>query len=217
MAIEMKKTKVKMNKPIYYGMSILDISKTLMYEFWYDFIKPKYVCYIDTDSFIIHIKTEDFYEDIANGVEKWFDTSNYDENNKRPLVIGKNKKVIGLFKDELGGKIVKEFVALRAKTWVYLMDDDTEHKTAEGTKECVIKRRLMFENYTDCLFNEKIILKSQQRFKNDYDNLHAKQVNKVVLSSNGDIRLQTFGKITTYPDGRNAFKTSKIEMLYKYK
>ena len=102
MAIEMKKTKVKMNKPIYLGMSILDISKTLMYEFWYDYIKPKYqdkakLCYMDTDSFVIHIKTEDFYEDIANDVEKWFDTSNYDENDKRPLPIGKNKKVIGLF------------------------------------------------------------------------------------------------------------------------
>ena len=102
MAIEMKKTKAKMNKPINLGMSILDISKTLMYEFWYDYIKPKYqdrakLCYMDTDSFVIHIKTEDFYEDIANDVEKWFDTSNYDENDKRPLPIGKNKKVIGLF------------------------------------------------------------------------------------------------------------------------
>ena len=114
-ATEMKKTKVKMNKPVYLGMSLLDISKTLMYEFWYDYVKPKYqdnakLCYIDTDSFIIHIKTEDFYKDIANDVEKWFDTSNYDESDKRPLPIGKNKKVIGLFKDELGGKIMVEFV-----------------------------------------------------------------------------------------------------------
>ena len=121
MAIEMKKTKVKMNKPIYLGMSILDISKTLMYEFWYDYIKPKYedaakLCYMDTDSFIIHIKTEDFYEDIANDDEKWFDTSNYDENDRRSLSLDKNKKVI-FFKDELGGKIMKEFVALRAKTY----------------------------------------------------------------------------------------------------
>ena len=111
-AIEMKKTKVKMNKPVYLGMSILDISKTLMYEFWYDYIKPKYqdkakLCYMDTDSSIVHIKTEHFYKDIANDVEKWFDISNYDENNKRPLPIGKNKEVIGLFKDELGGKIMK--------------------------------------------------------------------------------------------------------------
>ena len=120
---------------------------------------------MDADGFIIHIKTEDFYKEIANEVEKWFDTSNYDENDKRPLPIGQNKKVIGLFKDELGGKIVKEFVVLRAKTNSYLTNDASEHKKAKGAKKCVIKRRLLFENYTDCLFNDKTILKSQQRFK----------------------------------------------------
>ena len=109
---EMKKTKVRMNKPVYLGMSILDISKTLMYEFWCDYIKPKYgdrakLCYTDTESFVIHIITEYFYEDIADNVESWFDTSNYDENDKRPLPIGKNKRVIGLFKDHLGRKIMK--------------------------------------------------------------------------------------------------------------
>ena len=172
MAIEMKKTKVKMNKPIYLGMSILDISKTLMYEFWYDYIKPKYqdrakLCYMDTDSFVIHIITEDFYKDIAGDVEEWFDTSNYEEDDKRPLPIGKNMKEIGFFKDELGGKIMTEFVGLRAKTWAYLMDNGSENKKAKGRKKCVIKRRLMFQNYTDCLFNDKIILQSQQRFKSD--------------------------------------------------
>ena len=115
LAIEMRKTKVKMNKPVYLGISILDIRKTLMYEFWYDYIKPEYgdnvkLCYMNTDSFMMHIKTEDFYEDIANDVEKRFDTSNYDVD--RPLPIGKNKKVIGLMKDGLGGKIITEFVAL---------------------------------------------------------------------------------------------------------
>ena len=108
-----------MNKPIYLGMSILDISKTLMYEFWCDYIKPKYQdraksCYMDTDSIVIYIKTEDFYKEIANNFEKWFDTSNYDENDKNRLTIGKNKKVIGIFIDELRVKIMKEFVALRA-------------------------------------------------------------------------------------------------------
>ena len=92
MTIKTKKTKVKMNKPIYLGMSILDTSKTLIYGFWYYYIKPKYqhktkICYMDTGSFIIHIKTEDFYENIADDVEKWFDTFNYDEHDKRPLPI----------------------------------------------------------------------------------------------------------------------------------
>ena len=93
LAIEMKKAKVKMNKPLYLGMSILDISKTLMYEFWYDYVKPKYndkakLCYMDTDSSVINIFTEDFLEDINNDVEIWFDTSNYDKNDKRLLQIG---------------------------------------------------------------------------------------------------------------------------------
>ena len=97
LAIEIRKTKILMNKPGYLGQAILDISKTLMYEFWYDYIKPKYnekakLCYMDTDSFIIHIFTEDFYKDIAMDVNKWFDTSNYDKNDKRPLPIGINKK-----------------------------------------------------------------------------------------------------------------------------
>ena len=134
LAIEMNKTKVKINKPVYIGMSILDISKTLMYEFWYDYVKPKYkdkakLCYTDTDSFVINIFTEDFFEDINNDVEGWFDTSNYDENDKIPLPMGMNKTVIGIFKDELGGKIMKEFFALRVKTCTYLMHDDSEKKS----------------------------------------------------------------------------------------
>ena len=116
--IEMKKVKVKMNKPIYLGLSILDISKIIMYEFWYDFIKSKYessakLCYMDTDSFVINIKTKDFYKDIAMDVKKRFDTSNYMYN--RPLPIGVNKKVVGSMKDELGGGVITEFVALRPK------------------------------------------------------------------------------------------------------
>ena len=127
LAIEMKKAKAKMNKPIYLGISILDSSKTLMYKFLYDYFKPKYgdkanLCYTVTDSFIINIRTEDFFEDISNDVEAWYDTSNYDENDKRPLPISKNKKVIELFKDKLGGRIMKEFRSLRAKTYSYLMD-----------------------------------------------------------------------------------------------
>ena len=170
-----------MNKPV--SLGILDISKSLMYEFWYDYIKPKYgdrakLSCMDTDSFVIYIKTEDLYEDIANDVGRWFDTSDYNENKtgKRPLPISKNKKVIGLFKDELGGKIMEEFCALRAKTYAYLIngynDDDYDkekiiNKKAKGTKKCVIKCRLMFENYKGCLFNNnsyiKITTKIQKR------------------------------------------------------
>ena len=193
-----------------------------MYEFWYDFIKPKYqdrakLPYMDTDSFAIHIKTKDFYEDIVNDIEKWFDTSNYNEDDKRPLPIGMNKKLIGLFKDELRGKIMKEFVGLRAKTYAYLMNDDSEHKKAKGTKKCVIKRILKFTDYKNCQSNDKIILKSQQRFKSDCHNVCTEQINKIALSSNDDKRSQTFDKITTYLYKKNAFKACKCEMLSKYK
>ena len=109
-----------MNKPVYLGMSILDISKTLMYEFWYNYDKPKYndkakLCYMDTDNSVLIMFTEDFFEDINNDVERWFYTSNYDENDKRPLQIGVNKKVIGMFKDELVAKIIKNSVYLELK------------------------------------------------------------------------------------------------------
>ena len=218
LAIEMKNTKVKMNKPVYLGMSILDISKTLTYEFWYDYVKPKYkekakLCYMDTNSFVINIFNKDFFEDINNDAERWFDTSNYDKNDKRPLQTDMNKKVIGMFKDKLGGKIIKELCALRAKTYAYLMDDDSEKKKAKGTKKCIIKRRTMFENYKDPLFNNNIILRSQLRFKNDLHNVYTEEVNKIVLTSNDDKRLQTFDKVSTYPHGTNAFKVCESEMM----
>ena len=121
-----------------------------MYEFWYDCIKPKYqynakLCYMDTDSFIIHIKTEDFYKYIAKNVEKRFDTSNYED--KRPFPKGKNKKVIGLMRDKLGVKILIKFVSLRPKKYSYLMDHGNSDKRTKGTKKFVIKRELKFKNY----------------------------------------------------------------------
>ena len=155
----MKKIKVKMNKPVYLGLSILEISKTLMYEFWYDYIKPKYQCnaklsYMDTDCLIVNIKPEDVYTDIANDIEKRFDASNYEIN--RPLLKGKDKNVIGLMKDELGGKIMTELVGLRPKTYFYLIVDDSEDKKAKGTKKCVIKQILKFEDYEKCLLKMKL-------------------------------------------------------------
>ena len=220
--MEMKKTEVKMNKPMYLGQAVLDNSKTLMHEIWYDYLKPKYgdkvkLCYMDTDSFVIYVETEDFYKDIANDVDKWFDTSNYNKKDERPLPIGKNKKVIRMFKDELGGKIMTEFCALRAKAYSYKLDDDTENKKAKGTKECIVKRELTFKNYVDCLFNDKTIIKSQQRFRSDHHRVCTEEVNKIALSSNDDKRLQTSDKVTTYPYGTNAFKGCESEILVKLK
>ena len=152
-----------------------------MYEFSYDYIKPKYgndvkLCYMDTDSFIMSIKTNDFYKDIANDVEKRVDTSNYEVN--RPLPTGKNKKVIGLMKDELGGKIITESVTLRPKTYSYLINDCKEDKKAKGTKNCVIKRMIKFNDYKHCLLKDEVILKSQQRFISKKHDLYTENINK---------------------------------------
>ena len=202
----MKKIKVRMDKPIYLSLSILYLSETLMYEFWYDYIKPKYqqnakLCYTDTDSFIINIKAEDFYKDIVDGVENKFDTSSYESN--RSLATGKNKNVIGLMKDELGGKIMTKFVALRPKTYSYLIGggntDSGTHaiKKAKTTRKCVIKRILTFNDYKNCLMNNNDILKSQQRFKSELHDVYTEEVNKIALSSNDDKRLQTFDRIAS--------------------
>ena len=202
--IEMKKTKVKMNKLIYLGLSILEISKILMYESWYDYMKPKYgndvkLCYMDTDSLIMNIKTNDFYEDIANDVENRFDTSNYEVN--RPLPMGKNKKIIGLMKDELGGKIITEFVTLRPKNYSYLTDDGKEDKKAKGTKKCIIKKMIKFNDYKKCLLNDEVVFKSQQRFISNKHDVYTENINKIALSNDDGKRIVSSYKITSYPYG----------------
>ena len=203
--IEMKKTKVKMNKPIYLGLSILEISKILLYEFWYGYMKPKYndnvkLCYMNTDSLVMHIKTNHFYKDIASDVENRFDTSNYEVN--RPLPTGKNKKVIGLMKDELGGKIITEFVTLRPQKYSFLTDDGKEDKKAKGTKKkCIIKKMIKFNDYKKCLLNGEIILKSQQRFISNKHDVYTENINKIALSNNDDKRIVLSNKITSYPYG----------------
>ena len=158
--MEKKKREVYMNKPIYLGQVILDNSEMLMYEFWCDYLRPKYgdkskLCYMDTDSFIIYVETNDFYKDISNDVNKWFNTSNYSKDINRPLEKGKNKKVIGKFKDELGGLIMSKFCAHKAKAYAFLIDDFTDYgyekhgitnKKAKGTKKCVIQNQITFND-----------------------------------------------------------------------
>ena len=162
----MGKVKVVMNKPVYLGQAILDLSKIIMYEFHYDYMLPKYgdnikLCYMDTDSFIYDIKTEEFYKDIADDVEERFDTSGYVDN--RPLPTGKNKKAIGLMKDELGGEIMKEFISLRPKMYRYRVGN-VEPKKCKGIKKCVVKKTITFEDYKKCPFEGRNIHKSQLLF-----------------------------------------------------
>ena len=193
-----------------------------MYEFWYNYIKPKYgdnarLCCMDTHSFIIYIQTEYLYKDIANDVNKWFDASGYDKNHNRPLEMGINKKVPGMFKDELERKIMTEFVAHRARAYAFRTEKGIEQKKAKGTKKCVVKKDITFENYKEAPFSSKTIIKSHQAFKSDHHNVCTKEYNKTALSNNDDKRLQTFDGITTYPIGTNAFNVCESEILARRK
>ena len=174
---------------------------------------------MDTDSFIIHSKTEDFYKDIANDVSKWIDTSEYNKKDNRPsLLIGINKKVTGIFKDELKEKIMTELIALRAKIYAFNTDNNEgKKKQFKGTKKCVVKKDITFENYKEALFNNKPIIKSQRVFKSDHHRVSTVEINKIALSSNDDKRRQTFDGITTYPISTNAYKVCVSEMLARRK
>ena len=167
MAIEIGKTNVYMDKPLPVGEAILDI--TLMYVFWQPikYQNKKYqnkikLCYMNTDSFIFYVETEDFYKNIANGVNEWFDNSGYRNQEKWSLAIGINKKVIGKFKDELNGDTMNEFIALTTKNYALKWINDkgghiSEQKKARGTKKCVIKKNLNFDLYKKALFNNETI------------------------------------------------------------
>ena len=159
--------KVVMNKPVYLGQAILDLSKIVMYEFHYDYMKKKYperltLCYMDTDSLIYDIETDDFYRNIAEDVKDRFDMSGY--NPHRPLPVGLNKKVIGLMKDELGGEIMTQFVMLRPKMYAY-KTGSAESKKCKGIKKCVVKKTISFEDYKNCLFSGETSYRSQLIFR----------------------------------------------------
>ena len=197
MGCEMGKIKVVMNKPVYLGQAILDLSKIITYEFHYDYMIPKYgdrlkLCYMDTDSLVYHIKTKDFYADITDDVQTRLDTSGYIPDgycvpgtakwSHGPLPVGLNKKVIGLMKDELGGKIKKEFVALRPKLYSYKKLDGSEDKKCKGIKKSVVKKTLTFEDYKTCLFNDSTEHRSQLMFRLSKHEVHTIEVNKVALN-----------------------------------
>ena len=193
------KVKVVMSKPVYLGQAILDLSKTIMYEFHYDYMKRKYndneltLCYMDTDSLIYSIKTGDFYKDIAGNVETRFDTSGYVPD--RPLPVGLNKKVIGFMKDELGGEVMKEFVGLRPKMYSYKVGN-SEPKKCKGIKNCVVKKTISFEDYKKCLFSGERAHRSQLLFRSCKHEVKTLEVNKLALSREDDKRIMINGEVT---------------------
>ena len=206
-AVEMGKTEIKMNKPVYLRQATLDLSKTLIYEFHYDYMRPKYrskfkLCYMDTDSFVYKIETEDFYRDIAKDLEKRFDASGYSRDQNGPLPIGKNEKVIGLMNDELGGKIMTEFVALRAKTYAYRkIDKEVEEKCCNGTKKCVVSEGLAFDDYKTYLSDGKTIYRGQMLFENKKLEVYMVNKFKIALNRDDDKRLVQANEITTLARG----------------
>ena len=187
----MGKIKNAMNKPVYLGQAILDLSKIVMYEFHYNYMKQKYdsdrlqLCYMDTDSLVYHIKTKDFYAGISNDVEERFDRSGYNKENAKPLPVGKKKKVIGLMKDKLGDAIMTEFVALRPKLYSFRKVDGSkasEDKKCKGIKKCFVKKILTFEDYKTCLFNDSTEYRSQLMFRSTKHQVYTIEVNKVALN-----------------------------------
>ena len=192
-SVHMKKTSLTMNKPIYLGMCILELSKIIMFDFHYQYIKPKYgdkakLLFTDTDSFMYEIETEDFYKDISGDVKDRFDTSDYPENHPSGIPTGINKKVLGMMKDEAAGKIIKEFVGLRSKLYSFVMDDGGETKKCKGIKRQVVESSIRHEHYKTCLTTGKELLRKQNILRSYNHEVYTEEVNKVALSALDDKR-----------------------------
>ena len=213
-AIHMKKTEVYFNKPIYVGQAILDLSKTLMFDFHYNYIKKKYgnkaeLLMTDTDSLMYLIQTDDVYYDIKKDVKKKFDTSNFPDEHPSGIQTGINEKVVGVFKNEAAANTITHFVGLSSKLYAYLIEmlykkygklkepEQEEIRKAKGVKKNVIKKSLSFEDYKKCLFSEKKQMRKMNIFRSKSHNIYSMTVNKVALSANDDKRLICENKIDT--------------------
>ncbi|XP_047513543.1 uncharacterized protein LOC125055226 isoform X3 [Pieris napi] len=202
-AVQLNKTKLVYNKPIYLGFCVLDISKTLMYNFHYNYMQTKFdsnlkLLYTDTDSLIYQIFTNNFYDDIKPDINTYFDTSDYDENNifNFPKL---NKKKLGYFKDENIGRIFTEFVGLRSKMYAIQVDDKVVTK-AKGVNKCITKK-LTLNNYKSCLFNKDVQYCKMFRFRSLKHTIFTQEINKICLSFNDAKRYILPNKIDTLPIG----------------
>ena len=213
-AIHMKKTEVYFNKPIYVGQAILDISKTLMFDFHYNYIKKKYgqkaeLLMTDTDSLMYLIQTDDAYYDIKKDVKKKFDTSYFPDVHPSGIKTGVNEKVVGVFKSEPTANIITHFVGLSYKLYSYLIEmlygkqgklkepEEEEIRKVKGVKKNVIKKSLTFEDYKKCLFSEEKVMREMNMLKTQNHDIYSMTVNKVALSANDDKRIICPNKINT--------------------
>ena len=200
-AIKMKKTRVVMNKPIFAGMTILDLSKLLMFNFHYGYVKKKWdrvsVLYTDTDSLVLEIETEDFFADIAADVKEWFDTNDFSPEHPAVLksgmpIVPENKKKIGLMKDECCGAVMTEFVALKPKLYSFLTEEDEkirEKQKAKGVKKCIIKKSLRHENFVKCLNTGQSQMRKQSFFRSREHQLFTESLTKLALNPRDDKRV----------------------------
>ena len=202
-AIHMKKTEVYFNKPVYVGQAILDISKLLMFDFHYNYIRKKYsyesakLLFTDTDSLLYEIKTDDFYDDIRDDIINKFDTSNYLPDHKSGILTGVNEKVIGMFKYEVAGKQITHFVGLRPKLYSFKVEHSNTSKKCKGIKKNVVKKGIDFQDYVDCLFSGKKQMRSMNIIRSENHEIFSKQVNKVALSNEDDKRILVKDKVNT--------------------
>ncbi|XP_051159269.1 uncharacterized protein LOC127280359 [Leptopilina boulardi] len=213
-AIELRKTEVLLNKPIYVGLSVLDVSKTLVYDFHYSYMLPKYgkackLLYTDTDSLVYVVKCQDIYKDMKEDIHK-FDTSDYPVNNAYgiPQV---NKKVLGLMKDECNGKIVTEFVGLRSKMYSIRVEGEDFVKKAKGIKAGVVKKSIHFDDYVECLRDFKIQTRTQYNIRSRLHNIETVKQVKVALNPYDDKRYLLTESTDTLPWGH--YRIPEIEEL----
>ena len=201
-AVHMKKTEVYFDKPVYVGQAILDLSKTLMFDFHYNYIRKKYknkaeLLFTDTDSLMYQIYTDDFYKDISRDIKKKFDTSDYPPNHESGIPSGVNKKVIGMFKDEVAGKQITCYVGLRPKLYSFRIEEDKEVRKCKGIKKNVVRKKLDFDDYVQCLFSGKKEMRKMNIIRSENHDIYSKEVNKVALSNEDDKREVLLGKVKT--------------------
>ena len=194
--VHMGKVEIELNKPIYCGAAILDLSKCIMFNFHYEYAKKKWekikVLYTDTDSLVYEIETQDIFADTAGDVEKWFDTSGYAKDHPAVGIgfpVGKNKKVSGVFKDECGGKMISELAALRAKCYSVLMDKGNVSKRCKGVKNNVVKKEIMHEDFKTTLFSGEKLIRNQNLIRSRGHNVFTERMKKIALSADDDERI----------------------------
>ena len=203
LAIHLKKTQIYFNKPVYVGQAILDLSKLLMFDFNYNYIQKKYsykkarLLFTDTDSLMYELITEDFYFDIKDDIKARFDTSDYPPDHESGILTGVNKKVIGMFKDEVAGQQIIKFVGLRAKLYSFKVEDSSTAKKCKGIKKNVVKKGIDFEDYVRCLFKGEKQMRTMNIIRSENHDIYSKEVNKLALSRDDDKREVLEDKVHT--------------------